>query len=710
MAKAKKTNGFEKLKDPGRYLVAGPGGATHQIADAAQRSLTTNQGVVVADNQNTLKSGERGPSLLEDFAFREKITHFDHERIPERIVHARGSGAHGYFEVTNPIPHLTRASLLAEKGKKTEVFARFSTVAGGAGAGDMPRDVRGFAVKFYTDEGNFDLVGNNIPVFFIQDAIKFPDLIHSVKMEPDRGYPQDATAHDTFWDFISLLPESMNMVLWIMSDRTIPRSLRMMEGFGIHTFRLVNAEGGSTFVKFHWRPTIGSASVVWDEAVKINGADPDFHRRDLYEAIAKGAFPEWEFGIQAFDEAQADSFDFDVLDPTKIIPEEVIPLEIVGRMVLDRNPVNFFAETEQAAFHPGHLVPGIDFTNDPLLQGRLFSYTDTQISRLGGANFHELPINRPRCPMRNLQRDGMRRMDVVPGRVSYEPNSLDPSGPRENPERGFRTFAAQEGEGETGQKLRVRPESFADHYSQARQFYRSMSGPEQRHIQSAFAFELSKVETPVIRRRMLGHLALVEETLARAVETAIGMEGERAEITPYRAPVDLDPSPALSLVGKAKPTLRGRKIGALVTDGIDADRLEALRHALEKEGAELAIVAPRIGGVRPNSGKHLAADMALSGAPSVLFDAVAIFASEEGIKPLLKNSAAIDWTRDAFGHLKVIGHTAAARPLFAKAGIADDLDEGVIELNAPANIGRYIEAAKQQRVWDRDARLSGDDA
>jgi catalase len=424
MAKTNKTKGFEKLKDPEKYLVAGPGGATHQTAEGAQASLSTNQGVIVADNQNTLKSGGRGPSLLEDFAFREKITHFDHERIPERIVHARGSGAHGTFEVTNPIPHLTRASFLAEQGKKTEVFARFSTVAGGAGAGDLPRDVRGFAVKFYTDEGNFDLVGNNIPVFFIQDAIKFPDLIHSVKMEPDRGYPQDATAHDTFWDFISLLPESMNMVLWIMSDRTIPRSLRMMEGFGIHTFRLVNADGKSTFVKFHWRPTIGSASVIWDEAVKINGADPDFHRRDLYESIAKGAFPEWEFGVQAFDEEQAASFDFDILDATKIIPEEVIPIEVVGRMVLDRNPVNFFAETEQAAFHPGHVVPGIDFTNDPLLQGRLFSYTDTQISRLGGANFHELPINRPRCPMRNLQRDGMRRMDAVPGRVAYEPIAL----------------------------------------------------------------------------------------------------------------------------------------------------------------------------------------------------------------------------------------------------------------------------------------------
>ena len=710
MAKISKTKGFEKVKDPEQSLVAGPEGATHRSAKEDAGSLTTNQGVVIADDQNTLKSGGRGPSVLEDFAFREKITHFDHERIPERIVHARGSGAHGFFEVTNPFTHLTKASFLAEKGKKTEVFARFSTVAGGAGAGDLPRDVRGFAVKFYTDEGNFDLVGNNIPVFFIQDAIKFPDLIHSVKMEPDRGYPQDATAHDTFWDFISLLPESMNMVLWIMSDRTIPRSLRMMEGFGIHTFRLIDAVGKSTFVKFHWRPTIGAASVVWDEAVKINGADPDFHRRDLYEAIAKGAFPEWEFGVQAFAEEQAASFDFDILDATKIIPEEVIPIEVIGRMVLDRNPVNFFAETEQVAFHPGHVVPGIDFTNDPLLQGRLFSYTDTQISRLGGANFHELPINRPRCPMRNLQRDGIRRMDVNPGRVSYEPNSLDPSGPRENPERGFRTFAAQEGENETGQKLRIRAEGFADHYSQARQFYRSMTEPEQRHIQNAFAFELSKVEAPVVRSRMLGHLALVEETLAQAVEAAIGMEGERAEITPYKAPVDLDPSPALSLVGKAKPTLKGRKVGALVTDGADGDRLEALRDALDKEGAELAIVAPKIGGVRLKSGKHLPADMALSGAPSVFFDAAAIFASAEGVKPLLKNSAAIDWVRDAFGHLKVIGHSAAAQPLFAKAGIADDLDDGVIELDTRASVGQYIDAAKQQRVWDREARLAGDEA
>jgi catalase len=694
-------------KDGDTLLVAGPGGATHQKANSAEGSLTTNQGVVVADNQNTLKSGERGPSLLEDFHFREKITHFDHERIPERIVHARGSGAHGVFEVTNPIPHLTKASFLARKGKKTEVFARFSTVAGGAGAGDMPRDVRGFAVKFYTDEGNFDLVGNNIPVFFIQDAIKFPDLIHSVKMEPDRGYPQDATAHDTFWDFISLLPESMNMVLWIMSDRTIPRSLRMMEGFGIHTFRLINDEGKSTFVKFHWRPTIGAASVMWDEAVKINGADPDFHRRDLFEAIAKGDFPVWEFGVQAFDQKQADGFDFDVLDATKFIPEEIIPIEVVGRMTLNRNPVNFFAETEQAAFHPGHLVPGLDFTNDPLLQGRLFSYTDTQISRLGGANFHELPINRPRCPMRNLQRDGMRRMDAIPGRVSYEPNSLDPSGPREDPARGFRSFAPQPGESETGQKLRIRPDSFADHYSQARQFYRSMTASERRHIQNAFSFEFSKVEAPAIRQRMLGHLTIVDESLAQQVARAIGMEGEAAAIKPFREPIDLDKSPALSLIGKAIPTLKGRKIGALVTDGVDGARLRALRAAVEKEGAELALVAPRIGGVTQADGELLAVDMALSGAPSVLFDAVALLISEEAVGALLKNAAAIDWVRDAFGHLKVFGYEGPAEKLFEKGGISNDLDDGIIELNTAAGIKRFIGAAKLQRVWDREERLAG---
>ena len=414
---------------------AGDGGETHQVAASPNQSLTTNQGIPISDNQNSLRSGSRGPSLLEDFALREKITHFDHERIPERIVHARGSGAHGYFQPTKSLSRLTKAAFLQSAETKTEVFARFSTVAGGAGSGDMPRDVRGFAVKFYTQEGNFDLVGNNIPVFFIQDAIKFPDLIHSVKMEPDRGYPQAASAHDTFWDFASLMPESMHMLTWVMSDRAIPRSLRMIEGFGIHTFRLVNKKDELTFVKFHWRPKAGAVSVIWDEAVKINGADPDFHRRDLFEAIENGDFPEWEFCIQSFDQKTADGFDFDILDPTKLIPEEIVPLEVIGKMVLNRNVDNFFAETEQAAFHPGNVVPGIDFTNDPLLQGRLFSYTDTQLLRLGGPNFHELEINRPRCPMRNFQRDGIKRQLVPTGRVAYEPNSLDPAGPRENPDR-----------------------------------------------------------------------------------------------------------------------------------------------------------------------------------------------------------------------------------------------------------------------------------
>ena len=547
---------------------------------------------------------------------------------------------------------------------------RFSTVAGGAGSVDLPRDVRGFAVKFYTDEGNFDLVGNNIPVFFIQDAIKFPDLIHSVKMEPDRGYPQAASAHDTFWDFASLMPESMHMLMWAMSDRAIPRSYRNIEGFGVHTFRLVNAKGQSTFVKFHWRPVAGAVSVIWDEAVKICGADPDFHRRDLFEAIARGDFPEYEFCIQTFDQEFADSFDFDVLDPTKLIPEEIIPLQVIGKMVLDRNVDNFFAETEQAAFHPGNVVPGIDFTNDPLLQGRLFSYTDTQLLRLGGPNFHELEVNRPRCPMRNFQRDGIKRQLVPTGRVAYEPNSLDPAGPRESPDRGFRTFAAQNADDEQGDKLRIRPERFADHYSQARLFFRSMTEPEQRHIISAFAFELGKVETIPIRTRMLGHLMIIDDTLGTAVEQALGMEGMADTLTPARDPIDMDPSPMLSLIEKAKPTIMGRKVAALVTNGVDDGILEALRKAVEKEGALLAIIAPKIGGVTTAKGKKLLADQALSGAPSVLFDAVALLPSEAGAEALVKEAAAIDWLRDAFGHLKIIGYVAETAPIFAKAAIA----------------------------------------
>ena len=496
----------------------GNGGEIHQQAASDDTLLTTNQGVPVGDNQNSLKAGARGPVLLQDFILREKIMHFDHERIPERVVHARGSAAHGFFECLEPLGDITRAAFLQKKGDRIPVFTRFSTVAGNKGSSDLARDVRGFAVKFYTQEGNFDLVGNNIPVFFIQDAIKFPDLIHAAKQDPDREFPQAQTAHDTFWDFISLTPESMHMIMWIMSDRAIPRSCRMMEGFGVHTFRLVNAKGQSTFVKFHWRPKLGTQSVVWDEAVKINGADPDFHRRDLWNAIDKGDFPEFEFCLQTFTQRQADKFDFDVLDATKLIPEEMIPLRVVGRMVLDRNPANFFAETEQVAFCAANVVPGIDFTNDPLLQGRLFSYQDTQLKRLGGPNFHQIPINQPKCPFHNLQRDGHMQMAVPPGQVNYEPSSLGPDIKHESQERGYTSFAAPE----EGEQLRIRPESFADHYSQARLFFASQTEPEQNHIVSALVFELSKCLVPRVREAVLSRLIHIDENLAMRVAAGLG--------------------------------------------------------------------------------------------------------------------------------------------------------------------------------------------
>jgi catalase len=518
-------------------------------------------------------------------------------------------------------------------------------------------------------------------------------------MEPDRGFPQAASAHDTFWDFASLMPESMHMLMWAMSDRAIPRSLRMMEGFGVHTFRFVDAQGKSTFVKFHWRPVLGSASVVWDEAVKLNGADPDFHRRDLWEAIERGDHPEFELAIQAFDEKTAAGFGFDVLDATKLVPEELVPLEAIGKMVLNRNPDNFFAETEQIAFHPGHIVPGIDFTGDPLLQGRLHSYLDTQLSRLGGANFHEIPINRPRCPMRNFQRDGHMQMMVPKGRVAYEPNSLDPAGPRESPRAGFVSYPAAE----SGERVRARAESFADHYSQARLFWRSMSAPEQRHIVSAFAFELGKVETVAIRRRMLGHLAIIERALCDGVEAALGMEGEAEAITPARAPVDAEPSPALSLVKKAPKTLKGRQLAALVTEGCDRALLDGLRRAVEAEGARLAVIAPKIGGAKASDGAAVAADHALPAAPSVFFDAVALLPSEKGAAALAREAAAIDWLRDAFGHLKVIGHTKPADALFAKAGV--ERDEGVVALDGADGIAAFIKAAKGGRVFSREPAL-----
>lgn len=676
---------------------AGTGGETHQTAQGDV--LTTNQGIPVSDNQNQLKAGARGPVLLEDFVLREKIFHFDHERIPERIVHARGSAAHGYFESYEDLSDLTSAELFSEAGKRTPVFTRFSTVAGGAGSVDTPRDVRGFAVKFYTQQGNWDLVGNNIPVFFIQDAIKFPDLIHSVKMEADKGYPQAASAHDTFWDFVGLMPESTHMIMWAMSDRTIPRSLRTMQGFGIHTFRFVNAEGKSTFVKFHWKPKQGVQSTVWDEAVKIAGADPDFHRRDLFEAIDMGDFPEWELGIQAFDEEFADTLPYDVLDSTKIIPEELLPVRPIGRMVLDRNPDNFFAETEQVAYCPANIVPGIDFSNDPLLQGRLFSYLDTQLKRLGSTNFHQLPINAAKCPVMNFQRDGHMQMAVPKGRANYEPNSLsqagEEAGPRECPVKGFTSHPGRAAEQEQGDKLRIRPESFADHYSQARMFFRSLAAPEQAHLASALVFELSKVGLEHVRTRVVSNLVNVDPDLAARVADGLNMPVPDA--SQAAAPVqDLDLSPALRIIeGPLEPEdIEGRSIAVLVADGSDAEATQALLGAIEGAGARAVIVAPKIGGAKLSDGSLLKADAQLAGYPSVLADAIALSLSEEGTALLLKEAAAVQFVMDAFGHLKAIGASDAAKPLLDKAGVAPDA--GVTGLGEG-----FIDAAAK-RFWDRE--------
>ena len=667
----------------------------HQHAGGDHPTLTTDQGIPVADNQNSLRAHPRGPTLLEDFILREKITHFDHERIPERIVHARGTGVHGHFELTRSLARYTTARILTEVGEKTPVFARFSTVAGGAGSVDTPRDVRGFAVKFYTKEGNWDLVGNDIPVFFIQDAIKFPDLIHAVKMEPDRGFPQAASAHDTFWDFVSLTPESMHMIMWAMSDRAIPRSLRMIEGFGIHSFRLLDAEGGSTFVKFHWRPKLGLQSTVWDEAVKLAGADPDFHRRDMFEAIQAGDFPEWELGVQLFTEDEAERFPFDHLDPTKLIPEEMVPVQIVGRMVLDRWPDNFFAETEQVAFCPANIVPGLDFSNDPLLQGRLFSYLDTQLSRLGGPNFHQIPVNAPKCPFANHQRDGHMQMQQPKGRVAYDPSSLQDDTPREDPRRGFRSVAAEEG----GVRGRLRAENFADHYSQARLFYRSQTRPEQAHIAAALVFELSKVETAHVRERVVGHLRHVEESLARRVADGLAMDRLPPAPPCAVAPQDMDDSPALQIIGRMKDTLKGRAVGILVGEGADGNAVEALRKAVRKAGATPKIVATRLGGVTLAGGKRLAADGQLAGTPSVVFDAVAVLASDEGGKALAKEAAAVDFVRDAFGHLKAIACDEGGRRVLKAGGVGNDA--GVLDA---ADTAAFLKAAAT-RQWGREPKV-----
>jgi catalase len=572
---------------------------------------------------------------------------------------------------------------------------RFSTVAGSKGSADLARDVRGFAVKLYTREGNWDLVGNNIPVFFIQDAIKFPDLIHAVKMEPDRGFPQSATAHDTFWDYIACTPEAMHMVMWIMSDRTTPRSLRMMEGFGIHSFRLVSASGDWTFVKFHWRPKLGLQSTVWDEAVKIAGADPDFHRRDIFEAITAGDFPEWELAVQLFTEEQADEFPFDHLDATKLIPEEMVPLRVIGRMVLDRWPDNFFAETEQVAFCPSHVVPGLDFSNDPLLQGRLFSYLDTQLSRLGSPNFHQIPINAPKCPFANHQRDGHMQMARPKGQLASEPATLDADSPRETPMAGFRSARAVE----QGDKGRIRPESFADHYTQARLFYRSQTEYEQAHIASALVFELSKVERPAVREAMVAHLGNIDRELARRVADGLGLKGAAPTVAPTIPARDMQPSPALQIIGKMKDLLDGRVVGVLVADGSDAKAVTVVRKAVMAAGGKVRIVAPKVSGIALKDGSTLAVDGQLAGTPSVMFDAVAVILSSEGAAKLSNEAAAIDFVRDAFGHLKAIAVDEGGRALLRAANVKPD--EGVVDVS---DAKKFIAAAKT-RQWKREASV-----
>lgn len=695
--------------------------------DSTGQYLTTDQGLRINDDQNSLKAGVRGSTLLEDFIQLEKITHFDHERIPERVVHARGAGAHGYFQVYESQARLTKAGFLQDPSLKTPVFARFSTVAGSRGSSDLARDVRGFAVKFYTKEGNYDLVGNNMPVFFIQDAVKFPDLIHAVKPEPQNEIPQAATAHDTFWDFISLMPESTHMVLWIMSDRAIPRSLRMMEGFGVHTFRFINAEGKSRFVKFHWKPLLGVHSVVWSEALEISGKDPDFQRRDLWESIENGDFPEWEFGIQIVEEEDENKFDFDLLDPTKLIPEELVPVQRIGKMVLNRNPQNYFAETEQVAFHPGHLVPGIDFTNDPLLQGRLFSYTDTQLTRLGGPNFHEIPINRSVAPVNNNQREGHMRQTINTGRVSYSPNTLGGGCPMQAAAdiSGFVSYP----EKIDAQKVRGKSEKFFDHFSQASLFFNSQADWEQEHIVKAFQFELGKVEAPSVCERMVGMLAQVDKTLAGRVAAGLGIAVPAKLQLPLNrsVPADANPedyqpkparksvgtSPALSMSSKPSEGIRTRKIAILAADGVDETALAAMKKALTAAGANCRVVAPRGGMLRGAGGTEIKVDHSLATTGSVLFDAVYIPGGTRSVATLGREADALHFISQAYKHCKTIAASGEGRglvsPFTGNQGRNGDGEQfpGII-LGPDRSIEKiaedFIGAISRHRHWKREMK------
>lgn len=653
--------------------------------DSGGQQLTTNQGVPIADNQNSLKIGLRGPTAMEDFILREKITHFDHERIPERVVHARGSAAHGYFECYQALGALTKAAPFAEDGKQTPVFVRFSTVAGERGSTDTARDVRGFAVKFYTDEGNWDLVGNNMPVFFIQDAMKFPDLVHAVKPEPHFAMPQASSAHDTYWDFVSLMPESTHMLLWQMSDRAIPRSYRMMQGFGVHTFRLINAQGESVFCKFHWTPVAGTHALCWDEAVKISGADSDFHRRDLWEAIEAGAYPEWELGLQVFTEEQAEEFEFDVLDATKLVPEELIPVIAVGKLVLNRNPDNFFAETEQVAFCTAHIIPGIDFSNDPLLQGRIHSYLDTQISRLGGVNFHEIPINAPLAPVHNNQRDGMHRQAVARGRVSYEPNSLGGGCPfQAGGAKGFTSFPERVSE----DKVRGKPEKFADHYSQAQLFWISQTPVEQQHIIKAFRFELTRVQTQAIRERVVSLLANVDAELAAGVADGLGfaVPAPAPNISPL-PPHTYDPSPALSMSSYPASDIKTRRVAILIAPGIDGAMASSIYSALIDAGAVPRFVAAKLGEVKAGKlGLH--AEISIEAGPAALYDAMVVPDGTDGVAALLKDGNALEFIKDQYRHCKPMLMMGAAAALLEKAGIPlnlpnEEKDPFIVGLDQP---------------------------
>ena len=690
--------------------------------DGTDQPLTTNQGLKINDNQNSLKAGERGPTLLEDFIMREKITHFDHERIPERIVHARGVGAHGFFELTESLKEFTKAKFLTEVGKKTPVFTRFSTVAGSRGSTDLARDVRGFAVKFYTEEGNYDLVGNNIPVFFIQDAIKFPDLVHSVKPEPNNEIPQAASAHDTFWDFISLMPESMHMIMWVMSDRAIPRSLRMMEGFGVHTFRLINDEGKATFVKFHWKPKLGVHSVAWNEAQKISGFDADFHRRDLFEAIENGSFAEWEFGVQLIPEDDEHKFDFDILDATKLIPEELVPVRIIGRMVLNRNTDNYFAETEQVAFLPSNIVPGIDFSNDPLLQGRLHSYLDTQISRLGGPNFHEIPINQPLAPIHNNQRDSQFRQTINKGRVAYEPNTLGGGCPYQSmmKDGGFTSHQ----EKIDGNKIRTRSDSFRDHFTQAALFFNSQSDYEQTHIVNALSFELGKVETNAIRERVVYLLNQIDNKLSRKVADNLGISiSEKLDLPMNMGyPADANPddyqpipkkdakvkkSEILSMANTVKDTIKTRQIAFLVADGFNANDVKIMKNALEKQGAQAKIIGLKSKTVKDADGNEMKVDHALRTTASVLWDAVYIPGGKKSTDTLAEETDAIEFVNEAFRHCKAIAATGEGVNFVTNetyAGRAKGDKAIILNENITQEIAEnFINAIAAHRNWEREA-------